>query len=85
MENGSNDPTLLAEVIAGIEELQKRQNELEKLLLILVRTGWPWQDDGEPNELFRNSKEGYASAMTEAKQLLGLGHLSIITRTEPRT
>lgn len=30
------------------------------------------------------SKDGYATAMSEARDLLGLGHLSRITRTEPK-
>ncbi|WP_306535636.1 hypothetical protein [Geobacter sp.] len=85
LESGAWDPALTSEAIAEISELRKRQNELEMVLLMLVRTGWPWQEDGEPNEMYRNGKDGYVSAMGEAKELLGLGHLSMITRTEPRT
>lgn len=37
----------------------------------------------DPNAIFNASKDGFATAMTEARELLGLGHLSTITRTEP--
>ena len=85
LESGAWDPTLPSEAVAEISELRKRQNELEMVLLMLVRTGWPWREDGEPNEMHRNGKDGYVSAMSKAKELLGLGNLSMITRTEPRT
>ncbi len=84
-ESGAIDPALLPEAVFEIGELRKRQNELEELLIMIVRTGWPWDEDGEPNDIFRTCKDGYSSAMIEAKKLLGLGHLSTITRTEPRT
>ena len=66
-------------------ELAARVNELEKLLIMIVRTGWPWDADGEPNEILHASKEGFVTSMLEARDLLGLGHLSTITRTEPKT
>jgi hypothetical protein len=84
-ESGVIDPALLPEAVAAIGELVKRQNVLEELLIMIVRTGWPWDEEGEPNEIFRTCKDGYAAAMIEAKKLLGLDHLSRITRMEPRT
>ncbi|KAF0215930.1 MAG: hypothetical protein FD174_3940 [Geobacteraceae bacterium] len=85
IETGAMDRTLLLEVVEEMGALRKRQNELEELLIILVRTGWPWQEDGEPNEIFNNCKDGFAAAMIEAKDQLGLEFRSMITRTEPRT
>jgi hypothetical protein len=83
--NGEMDGSLVSDAVEEVAQLRKRRDELEMLLLMLVRTGWPWQEDGEPNEIFHAAKDGYATAMTEAKQALGLDHLSMITRTEPKT
>ena len=77
--------SLLPELAAELADLRKRQNELEELMIMIVRTGWPWDEEGEPNDIFRTSRDGFATAMTEARDLLGLGHLSRITRTEPPT
>jgi hypothetical protein len=85
LENGSSDQSLLPEAMAEIGALSKRVNELEELLIMIVRTGWPWDEDNEPNEIFRSSKDGFATAMVEARDLLGLGFRSTITRTEPKT
>lgn len=85
LEKGTADQPLLADALAEIGELRKRRDKLEILLIMLVRTGWPWQEDGTPNEILRNCKDGYAEAMHEAKELLGLELRSTITRTEPRT
>ena len=85
MENGSVDRALLPDLAEEIEGLRKRVNELEELLIMIVRTGWPWDAEGEPNAIFHTSKDGFATAMAEARELLGLGHRSAITRTEPRT
>jgi hypothetical protein len=79
------DHALLDEVAKELDELRRRNDALEELLIMIVRTGWPWDPDGEPNEMHRCSRDGYATAMVEARQLLGLDHLSRITRTEPRT
>ena len=84
-ETGTIDPALLSEAATELGELRRRQNELEELLIMIVRTGWPWDADGEPNGIFHACRDGYATAMVEAKKLLGLDHLSRITRTEPRT
>lgn len=85
LENGTAGPTLLSEVEKQFGELSARANELEECLIMIVRTGWPWDEDGEPNAIFHASKDGFATAMTEARELLGLGGRSMITRTEPRT
>ncbi len=85
IENDAVDKTILPDALAEIIELRKRRDKLEMLLIMLVRTGWPWQEDGKPNDMFLNSKDGYADAMLEAKELLGLELRSTITRTEPRT
>jgi hypothetical protein len=84
-DSGPVDRMLLAEAAEEMTELRKRRDELEMLLLMLVRTGWPWQEDGTPNGILQHCREGYASAMKDAKELLGLDHLSMITRTEPKT
>lgn len=81
---GQADPALLEELHARLLELQQRHDQLETLLIMLVRTGWPWQEDGTPNELFHAARDGYASAIGEARELLGLER-SRLTRTEPKT
>ncbi|WP_144400023.1 hypothetical protein [Geobacter pickeringii] len=83
--NGTIDLSLLSDVEKDFGELGKRVDELEERLIMIVRTGWPWDEDGEPNAIFRTSKDGFATAMAEARELLGLKHRSVITRTEPRT
>lgn len=79
------DLSLLADLEKEQGELVRRVNELEELLIMIVRTGWPWDDEGEPNAIFHASKDGFAPAMAEARELLGLDRRSVITRTEPRT
>ena len=85
LQNGIIDFSLLSEVEKQHSELSSRVDELEELLIMIVRTGWPWDDEGEPNAIFHTSKDGFATAMAEARELLGLGLRSTITRTEPRT
>jgi hypothetical protein len=85
LENGKADLSLLSEVEQEYRELGTRANELEELLIMIVRTGWPWDEEGEPNAIFHTGKDGFATAMVKAHELLGLGHRSRITRTEPRT
>ncbi len=84
LENGTIDLSLLADVEKEHGELSTRANALEELLIMIVRTGWPWDDEGEPNAIFHASRDGFATAMAEARELLGLER-SRITRTEPRT
>ncbi len=85
LENGIIDLSLLSDLEKEYGELGHRANELEELLIMIVRTGWPWDKEGEPNAIFQTSQDGFATAMAEARELLGLGHRSTITRTEPRT
>jgi hypothetical protein len=85
LEGGKIDLSLLAEVEGEQHELKSRLDQVEELLIMIVRTGWPWDDEGEPNAIFHTSRDGFATAMAEARELLGLGHRSTITRTEPKT
>jgi hypothetical protein len=85
LEAAKIDLSLLSEVETEQRDLRARLNELEELLIMIVRTGWPWDDEGEPNAIFHASRDGFATAMAEAREVLGLGHRSTITRTEPRT
>lgn len=84
LESGNFDPSLLSDVAKGYSELTNRVNQLEELLIMIVRTGWPWDEEGEPNAIFHASRDGFAAAMAEARDLLGLRR-SRITRTEPKT
>jgi hypothetical protein len=79
------DPVLLAEAETEYAELVKKADELEALLIMIVRTGWPWDEEGEPNLIHDAVKGGYTTAMVEARNLLGLNLSSRITRTEPKT
>lgn len=79
------NPELLKDLITQTEELQKRNDALEELLIMLVRTGWPWNEDGIPNAIYHNCRDGYPQAIAQARTLLGLEFRSKITRTEPRT
>jgi len=85
LEAGTIDLSLLSEMEIEQRELKSRLNELEELLIMIVRTGWPWDDEGAPNAIHHASRDGFTTAMAEARELLGLGHRSTITRTEPRT
>lgn len=79
------DPLLLAEMENEYAELVKKADELESLLITLVRTGWPWDEDGEPNLIHDNVKDGFTAAMLTARNLLGLNFATMINRTEPKT
>jgi hypothetical protein len=79
------DPSLLAGLEAEYAELVHKADRLETLLITIVRTGWPWDGEGEPNEIHRAARDGFATAMAAAKELLGLGLNTKITRTEPKT
>jgi hypothetical protein len=85
LENGPIDKGLQQEAAHEIGKLSTRIDMLEEVLIMIVRTGWPWDEEGEPNAIHACSKAGFTSAMIEARQLLGLDHLSTITRSEPRT
>lgn len=85
LQNKAVDLSILGELEIEYEELVKKSDELEKLLIMIVRTGWPWDEEGEPNEIHHAAKDGYAGAMVEARELLGLSLNTRITRTEPKT
>jgi hypothetical protein len=85
LESGTIDLSLLSELESEQRELRSRLSELEELLIMIVRTGWPWDEEGEPNAIHHAARDGFAAAMAEARELLGLGRRSAITRTEPRT
>ena len=85
LENGKADIALLSVVEKEFDELKGRVDELEELLIVIVRTGWPWDEDGEPNGILHAARDGYAAAMVAARELLGLDRRSAITRTEPKT
>lgn len=79
------ETSLLAELEIEYTELHHKADELEALLIMIVRTGWPWDEEGEPNAIHSAVKSGFAAAMREARELLGLNLNTMITRTEPKT
>jgi hypothetical protein len=79
------DPALLAGLEDEYAGLVRKSDELETLLITIVRTGWPWDEEGAPNLIHGAVKDGYTTAMVAAKELLGLGLNTMITRTEPKT
>ena len=85
LQDRAVDPSILGELEAEYAELVHKVDKLETLLITIVRTGWPWDEEGEPNEIHRAAKDGFATAMSEAKELFGLGLNTRITRTEPKT
>ena len=85
LQNQAVDLSILGEVEIEYEELLKKADEFESLLIMLVRTGWPWDEEGEPNAICHAGKDGFADAMVKARDLLGLNLNTRITRTEPRT
>lgn len=85
LDSGMVDRQLLAEVEKEFSELKTRVDELEELLIMIVRTGWPWDEEGEPNAIFHAGRDGFATAMTKAREILGLAGRSRLTRTEPKT
>lgn len=85
LQNGVIDLDRMSELEEEYRELQHQADRFENLLIMLVRTGWPWDEEGEPNAIAKASKDGFCSAMQEAHDLLGLNYRSMINRTEPRT
>ncbi|MBL0226792.1 MAG: hypothetical protein IPQ16_14810 [Geobacteraceae bacterium] len=84
LQDRAVDPSILGELETEYAELHKKADELETLLIMIVRTGWPWDEEGEPNAIYHASKSGFAAAMKEARNLLGLNLNTMITRTEPK-
>lgn len=85
LQDHGGDPSLLVELEREYAELVHKADRLETLLITIVRTGWPWDEEGEANDIHRAARDGFATAMVEAKELLGLGLNTRITRTEPKT
>jgi len=79
------DLSLLAELEMEYADLHHKADKMEILLIIIVRSGWPWDEEGEPNAIHHAAKDGFTTAMREARDLLGLDFNTMITRTEPRT
>jgi hypothetical protein len=79
------DLSLLTELEDEYTELVKKSDEFEVLLITIVRTGWPWDEEGKPNEIHAAVKGGFTEAMVTARNLLGLNLATMITRTEPKT
>jgi len=85
MESEGAERALLEDALQEIAELRGRRDALEELLIILVRTGFPWDEDGHPADTFPAFRARFQRVMHEASELLGLDLRSTITRTEPRT
>jgi hypothetical protein len=85
LQTNGFDPSLLAEMENEYAELVKKADALETLLITIVRTGWPWDEEGEPLVIHDAVKGGFTTAMLEARNLLGLNLATRITRTEPKT
>ena len=79
------DLSLLTELEDEYTDLVKKSDEFETLLITIVRTGWPWDEEGEPNVIHTAVKGGFTEAMVTARNLLGLNLATVITRTEPKT
>lgn len=79
------DVSILTELETDYTELVHKADELELLLITIVRTGWPWDEEGEPNAIHDAVKDGYTTAMVAARNVLGLNLATRITRTEPKT
>lgn len=85
MVSGEADSKLLGEAAQELSELRQKCDALEELLIILMRTELPWDDDNNLTDAFPHFKERYLNAMHEASELLNFDLRSAITRTEPRT
>lgn len=83
--SGSCDGALAADAAHEIAELREKCDALEEILIVLVRTPLPWDEEGDESEKLPHFKERYQNAMREASRLLGLDVRSTITRTEPKT
>jgi len=69
---------------AQIGSLHQCREELEKVLTELMRTGWPWDEDGRPNEIFHAAKDGFGPAMLAAEKLLSHSNWSLYSRQEQK-
>ncbi|GFO69940.1 hypothetical protein GMLC_35190 [Geomonas limicola] len=85
LATGTCEPGLLDAAAREIRELKERSDQLEEILIMLVRTSIPWDADGNTTENFPAFQERYQRLIHEAAVLLGLDVRSTITRTEPKT
>jgi len=46
LQEQGGDPSLLAELERDYAELVHKADRLETLLITIVRTGWPWDEEG---------------------------------------
>ena len=81
LEGDTPDRNLLEDVLREIAELRGKRDSLEEILIILARTGLPWDAAGTPTDALPAFQERYLKAMHEASELLGLELRSMITRT----
>lgn len=65
--------------VAQIAALHQRNDELENVLKELVRTGWPWDEDGRANGMALACRDGFTAAMLAAKKLLSKSHKGLIS------
>ena len=72
------------DVIEAVAALQQRINQLEAALIMLVRTGGHYENQGIEDD-GGTLRDSFTAALKEARTLLGLEHRSVLTRTEPRT
>ena len=84
LKAGGTEGKYATDVIEAVAALQQRINQLEAALIMLVRTGGHYENQGIEDDggILRDS---FAAALKEARTLLGLEHRSVLTRTEPRT
>ncbi len=81
---GWRDRGETTDVIEEVVALQQRINQLEAGLIMLVRTGDHYENQGIEDD-GGTLRDSFAAALKEARTLLGLEHRSVLTRTEPRT
>lgn len=85
VEGGSADQALLKDALREMTEMKEKEDALEEILIMLARTGFPWDENGQPGEGFQLFQERYHRLLHEASDILGLDFRSTITRTEPPT
>lgn len=77
---------LLQARLAGAElaALRTQRGELQGVMRALVKNGWPWAGDGQPNGVAHSAGDGFAAAMLAAKRLLAKGDQEIAELPEPK-
>lgn len=84
LKAGGTEEKYATDVIEAVDALQQRINQLEAALIMLVRTGGHYENQGIEDD-GGTLRDSFAAALKEARTLLGLEHRSVLTRTEPRT